>query len=346
MEVQPQVPTISLAPFFEAQAQLGAEFEDPLAGPAVGEEHPALGALRELVAAVRTACEEVGFFTIIDHGVDKGLLKKQHQECKSFFHRPPQSTIVGMVANSSSRFAWLDYVPSKGAQNEAVEGEFSLGPVDGRNSMPWRPDTKDLSDTWSTYYTAITQVVRVLMRLFALALDLRLTSFDEALEDHRSALRAVFYPEISEEQLDSAGGTIDRSPEHTDWGCVTVLQADDAVAGLEIRHRDGSWLPLPPVDGGLVVNLGDLLPFWTQRRWVGTPHRVVARNDGSRSQRLSIPYFGLVNRSTVLRPLLPEKDLDANDDRPSLPEISAGEFFDHHEDYAKRVKTNSCSQPV
>ena len=49
---------------------------------------------------------------------------------------------------------------------------------------------------------------------------------------------------------------------HTDYGIVTVLWAD-RVPGLEILRPDGSWLPVTPLPGALLINLGDLLARWT-----------------------------------------------------------------------------------
>ena len=68
---------------------------------------------------------------------------------------------------------------------------------------------------------------------------------------------------------------------HTDYGIVTVLWADP-VPGLEILRPDGSWLPVAPAPGALLINLGDLPARWTNDRWLSTMHRVVppAGDDG------------------------------------------------------------------
>merc|ERR1712224_800245 len=137
---------------------------------------------------------------------------------------------------------------------------------------------------------------------------------------------------MGEADLQAGDGMVVRSGEHSDWGCVTILRADPNVGGLEIAARNGGWEALSAVPGGLVVNLGDLLPRWTCGRWVATPHRVVARK-ANRCKRLSVPYFGLVNRETVLSPLLSNGCKSE-----SFEVMTAGSFFDNHEKHVSKSK--------
>lgn len=48
---------------------------------------------------------------------------------------------------------------------------------------------------------------------------------------------------------------------HTDCGLLTFVAQD--APGIEVQLPDGSWHAAPTVPGGLLVNLGDLLHFWT-----------------------------------------------------------------------------------
>ena len=52
-----------------------------------------------------------------------------------------------------------------------------------------------------------------------------------------------------------------------------------------MQGLDGNWITAPPVEGTLVINVGDLLERWTNGAYRSTPHRVV--NDSSR-ERLSM----------------------------------------------------------
>ncbi|CAE7021889.1 FHT, partial [Symbiodinium natans] len=206
----------------------------------------------DLAGQLRKACEEVGFFVVTDHGVSESLMEGFRQECTTFFSRSPQSNVLSMVCGTDSRFVWLDYVPAEPGNDD--RSSYSLGPVQGRGSLPWQLDRKELADAWAKYYAAMEGLVAVLMRLFALAMQLPIDAFATALEGHRSSMRAILYPRVAEEDLQAEGAVV-RSPGHTDWGCVTVLLPDPEIAGLEVCDKDGCWLPLRAERGGLVVNL-------------------------------------------------------------------------------------------
>lgn len=100
---------------------------------------------------------------------------------------------------------------------------------------------------------------------------------------------------------------------HTDYGIVTVLWADP-VLGLEILRPDGSWLPVAPVQGALLINLGDLLARWTNDRWLSTMHRVVPPRDGEGRliRRRSAAFFHDGNADAVISTLAPCRAVDGS----------------------------------
>ncbi|XP_047312622.1 2-oxoglutarate-dependent dioxygenase DAO-like [Impatiens glandulifera] len=62
---------------------------------------------------------------------------------------------------------------------------------------------------------------------------------------------------------------------HTDPGFLTVLQDDELIGGLEAVHKEtGEYIPVHPMEGTLVVNLGDLAQIWSNGRLWSVKHRV------------------------------------------------------------------------
>ena len=74
---------------------------------------------------------------------------------------------------------------------------------------------------------------------------------------------------------------------HTDTNAFTIL-AQDNNGGLEIRNRDNEWVAVPPIEGTLVVNVGEVLKVWSDGIFSLTLHRVINR---SGRRRYSIPFF-------------------------------------------------------
>jgi isopenicillin N synthase-like dioxygenase len=56
---------------------------------------------------------------------------------------------------------------------------------------------------------------------------------------------------------------------------------------LQARNLAGEWIDVPPANGTLAVNFGQLLERWTGGRVRATRHRVIA----PKTARFSIPFF-------------------------------------------------------
>ena len=72
----------------------------------------------------------------------------------------------------------------------------------------------------------------------------------ECSKGHR--LHCHYYPACPEPQL--AIGTT----KHSDPGFLTILLQNQLVSALQVFYKD-SWIDIQPVQGALVINIGDLL---------------------------------------------------------------------------------------
>jgi isopenicillin N synthase-like dioxygenase len=176
-------------------------------------------------------------------------------------------------------------------------------PLPGEDELPrWR-------ESVAAYYRAMERVARALMRSLARGLGLRQDYFDDAFGRGLSTLRLIRYPPRDAAELASvkdpavwveSGGSrryLVGAP-HTDSGFVTLL-AQDGVAGLQARSRDGHWVDVPPLEASLVVNFGQVLEQWSAGRIRATEHRVL----GSGRERFSIPFFYEARADATITPL-------------------------------------------
>lgn len=104
---------------------------------------------------------------------------------------------------------------------------------------------------------------------------------------------------------------------HSDFGCITLLLQE--TAGLEVLFPNGEWVAATPRPNTLVVNIGDLLERWSNRRLPSTRHRV--RNLSS-DDRYSIAMFYDPSPTAIVDPLqlLP-------DDQPMYPAVVSAEYI-------------------
>jgi isopenicillin N synthase-like dioxygenase len=187
----------------------------------------------------------------------------------------------------------------------------------GTHPATWKaaniwPD-EDFKATWYDYIAAMTDLSADIMRLFALALDLPERFFDDKFDHHVSLILAnYYYAEPDPEAL--------RREKHTDWGSLTVLYIEDELGGLQVQRGD-EWLDVPSIPGSFVVNIGDLMAFWTGGKWASTVHRVVTPEDAAVRSRISIPFFYLPNHDATIEPMA---ETDSELDR-----VTVGEWFSH-----------------
>jgi isopenicillin N synthase-like dioxygenase len=161
----------------------------------------------------------------------------------------------------------------------------------------------------ASYYRAMEHVAETLMRSLSRGLGLPADYFDDAFRCGLSTLRLIRYPSRNAADLAAvadpavwvephANGRHIVGAAHTDSGFVTLL-AQDGVPGLQARSLDGRWIDVPPLEGTVVVNFGQVLEQWSAGRIRATEHRVL----GSGVERNSIPFFYEARADATIAPL-------------------------------------------
>lgn len=272
-------------------------------------------------AALDAACREVGFMQVVGHGVDPATVAGLGAAMDAFFELPidtkkqtvrPAWENRGYTAPKTESLSLSLGVESATRMNDFFEA-FNVGrSVSDYPDLPaamaehyaentW-PDVAGFESQVSAWQTAAEGVARTLTAVFADALELP-ADFVDALTDHSiGVLRMNNYalPPGTDVTLD---GDLTGMSEHTDFGIVTVLWADQ-VRGLQVLDQDGAWHDVSPADGALLVNLGDLTARLTNERWLSTLHRVKPPVVGGTIQRRrSAAYFHDGNADALVGPL-------------------------------------------
>ena len=77
---------------------------------------------------------------------------------------------------------------------------------------------------------------------------------------------------------------------HSDVSTLTVL-LQDSIGGFYVRGNDGeSWIDVHPIDGSLLINIGDALQILNNRRYKSVEARTAFQSPFSSIQDLKTQY--------------------------------------------------------
>lgn len=254
-----------------------------------------LAALPAVAAEIRRAAEAVGFFYVANHGIDPALQRRAQATAHAFFDRPEAEKRKVAVNQRNRGFMAMGDCRLPGAETSDLKEVFFWGPEVAaddpavRAGLPlvgpnnWPAAMPELAAAVWPYYEAVMARGDLLLRAIAVSLGLAPGFFAARYRRPLGRGQLVFYPP---QPGDRRAASFGAAP-HCDFGCITLL-LQDHNGGLEVCLPDGKWIAAPPIEGTLVVNIGDLLARWSNDRFRSTPHRVVNR---SGKRRLSIAVF-------------------------------------------------------
>lgn len=264
------------------------------------------GNASQIAATARSlgaAARGYGFLYVTGHRVPELLYRDLLDAAMGFFALPLAEKMRVYIGNSRNH---RGYVPEgeevfAGGTRDAKEAydcsrdlpaddpDYLAGnPLLGPNQWPELPG---FSSAVSAYYDAVFELGRVLLRGFALALDLAPDRFDALLTKPPSQLRLIHYPH------DPLATDKPGIGAHTDYELFTLLRS--TAPGLEVMNESGAWMDAPPLPDAYVVNIGDMLELWTNGEFVATSHRVRTVPQ----ERYSFPLFFAVDYHTCIVPM-------------------------------------------
>src|SRR4051794_5214332 len=253
------------------------------------------------------ACRTVGFIQVLGHGIPEAVVDGLQDGLDAFFglppavkkqyrlpagvnrgYSPPRSESLSLSAGVESATRMNDFFEAFNIGSQA--GDFPDLELDGTDyaANVW-PEVEGFREQVDTYYGHARRVAETLTRVFADALGVPTDYFGRLTGHSLDVMRMNNY--ALPEGTVHLDGDLTGMGEHTDYGIVTVLWADQ-VAGLQVVGGDGAWHDVAPADGALLVNLGDLTARWTNDRWRSTLHRVKPPIvDGTIQRRCSAAFF-------------------------------------------------------
>ncbi|KAH8925808.1 Clavaminate synthase-like protein [Atractiella rhizophila] len=278
-----------------------------------------------VVASLREACKNVGFFYIKNHGVSEELIQRTFDESKRFMDLPID--VKARVRHTGKK---KGYVPllgeqvdpdSKGDLHEnfdfGTQGHGSFEEEDENLNQWLDEDTlPGFKSNVVDYWRELGDLAKRITPFLALALDLEPEYFQTRLKHPNAVLRLIHYPP-QENRIDESCIGIGA---HHDYEIITILHQGD-IPALQILDADNRWIGAPIIPGTFICNLGDQLARWTNETFKSTLHRVINR---SGKERYSLPFFYAADYDVPLD-VIPSCVSDANPQK--YPTILAGEYM-------------------
>ncbi|GCB27478.1 probable iron/ascorbate oxidoreductase DDB_G0283291 [Aspergillus awamori] len=311
---------------------------------------PVLKERQRLAKEIFTACTQVGFFYIKNHGIAEDLIASLHDMARQFFTLSQKQKMDYYIGRSRKFRGFMPLYSeqptdtdlgaapkadptSPGAFSESFDIGYEVAadplksqhddlPLDtydlyGDNQWPEEDVLPGFREVYLRYFAEALTLSRALIRIFALALDLPEDFFDTMVKNPGATSRMLHYPPqpVADEVRVGLG-------EHTDYECFTIL-SQDQIPALQVLNARQEWILAPPIPGTLVVNISDCLSIWTNKKFKSTIHRVTNLTG---QERYTVPFFFGVDYDTTVA-VLPSC---ITEDKPACKKpFKAGEWVHH-----------------
>ncbi|SPO02339.1 related to flavonol synthase-like protein [Cephalotrichum gorgonifer] len=268
----------------------------------------------EFLAELRRALMEVGFLYLKNVGITDAEFAEVIRLGKAFFDIPIEEKLKIEMKNVASFLGYsrLSAEITAGEADHREQIDLSTEhPIPGPssplhynllapNQWPSESSLPGFRKVFGEYMSRMGKISVYFTSLIAEAIELPADAFDRYFdEDQQHKLKIVKYPDLSELGLSGSGQGV--GP-HKDSMLTSYLLQASAHRGLQVQNVSGDWVDCPPLDGTLVVAVGQGLEALTGGVCVSTTHRVLSPAAGA-GARFSIPFFQGVRGDTSFEEL-------------------------------------------
>ncbi|KAL4067582.1 flavonol synthase/flavanone 3-hydroxylase [Scleroderma citrinum] len=272
-----------------------------------GTTPESLGVAKRLLEA----CQDVGFAYLINIGIPQSQVDDIFTWSRKFFTLPPAIKQLAPHPKEAWKHRGFSGIGVEQISHDVFDPDelalirkqapdfkesFDIGRADSPHvENVWLPEEQlpgFREAALSFFCTCRSFQVNKLMKALGLGLGLGADFLENYHRDGDNHLRLLYYPAAPAETF--FRGEKGRAKAHTDFATATILFQDEE-SGLEVEspHGSGQFIPVPPIRGAVVFNVGDLLMRWSNDTLKSTLHRVCPPHDqtGMVKERYSIPFF-------------------------------------------------------
>jgi isopenicillin N synthase-like dioxygenase len=300
--------------------------------PVIDMSRAGMGAAAEagMVQELGRALADLGFFAVVNHGVDAKLIGRAYRAAEAFFELPEAAKRRYEDLRLKGQRGFTSFGREHAKDHPAPDlKEFwhvgrDLPPGHAlREVYPqnvWPAEIGDFRPAVSQLYAQLDACALRLLEAVAVYLDEPRELIRDMATEGNTILRIIHYPPVPE---DAPAASMRAAP-HEDINLITLL-CEATAGGLELLTREGEWLPIRALPGQIIVDAGDMLQNVTNGVLKSTTHRVT-NPENSRERRLSMPFFVHPRSEVDLTPLA--SCVERSGGARHHPAITAGEYLE------------------
>ncbi|KAM0834596.1 hypothetical protein ACQ4PT_063493 [Festuca glaucescens] len=226
------------------------------------------------------ACEDWGFFMVINHGVPEALEEAVMEACKELYSLPREEKAEYIAAGPKDPIRIGTGLFYSDVDDAVCRRDYVKMIAHPEFHCPAKP--ANLREITMEYSIHTRELLLELAQAISKSLELDGGRISEALN-----LESCFQILVGNNYPPYAGSDrVMGISAHSDHGLLTLL-FQNGVDGLEVNHN-GQWLLAKPLPGSLFIITGDQLEIVSNGRYKAVVHRALVRGEQTRMSFVSM----------------------------------------------------------
>lgn len=246
----------------------------------------------EIIQKIAHACQNYGFFQIVNHGVPEEVINNMMNVSKEFFNLPESERMKNYSDDplKTTRLSTSFNVKTEKVSNWRDYLRLHCHPLEDY-VHEWPANPPSFREDVAEYSRQLRRLALRLLEAISESLGLENDYINKALGKHGQHMAINYYPPCPEPDLTYG------LPAHADPNVITILLQNDVV-GLQVL-KDGKWVTINPVPNTFIVNIGDQIQVISNDRYKSVLHRALVNSE---KERMSIPTFYCPSPDAIIRP--------------------------------------------
>lgn len=260
----------------------------------------------EIAEELWSAATDIGFFQIVNHGIDLDQVREAFAAAERFFALPTEvKAQYPLKKGFNSGWESMTQVrPSIGTPDQKESYQVTR-PHMG-DLWPTADELGGFRETILDFEAKCWGIAMDLLSCFAVKLgferDFFTRAHDPSVATYQSTLRLLHYFPLA---ADADVEGMWRAGAHTDFDCLTLLFQRDGQGGLQLcpgKEMDTQeWTSVVPAEEAITCNIGDMLMRWSDDVLPSNFHRVKSPGvTDYRGARYSLAFFAQANRDVTI----------------------------------------------